>query len=157
MPDFAMVGTNTDSSITGLTRNTYDLGVISSASSGGSGSAASASYAAFALGTDTQGSIQNPTSVQSLFGLRPTQALIRTDGILPLATTQDCAGPMTRTARDLAIVMEVLDQGKTLKRPKVPYTSYLKSNGLLGVRIGFLNSTLAPVFGLEADPEVRAD
>eukprot|EP01094_Clydonella_sp_ATCC50884_P005431 TRINITY_DN1436_c0_g1_i1.p1 TRINITY_DN1436_c0_g1~~TRINITY_DN1436_c0_g1_i1.p1 ORF type:complete len:416 (-),score=96.84 TRINITY_DN1436_c0_g1_i1:252-1499(-) len=156
MPDFAMLGTNTDSSITGQTKNTYDLTVTPSASSGGSGSAAAGSFAAFALGTDTQGSIQNPSSVQSLFGLRPTQNLLSLSGVLPLSSHQDAPGPMCRSAKDLAYVMEVIDAGNTIKRPAVPYRSYLRKGGLLGVRVGFLNSTLKPQMGSAANPEVVA-
>jgi amidase len=73
----------------------------------GTGTAIAASFAVIGIGSDTNGSIQNPAAVQSLAGLRPSLGLVSSVGVFPLLDWQDVAGPMTRTVKDLAYAMEV--------------------------------------------------
>jgi amidase len=90
----------------GQTKNVYDLTKGPGGSSAGTGAAISASLATVGIGTDTGGSIRVPSSVQGLVGLRPSLRLVSQDGIIPLAPTQDTAGPMCRQAIDCAILMD---------------------------------------------------
>lgn len=92
----------------GQAKNVYDLTLGPGGSSAGTGTAISASLALVGIGTDTGGSIRVPASVQGLVGLRPSLRLISQDGIIPLAPTQDTAGPMCRKAIDCAVLMDSL-------------------------------------------------
>ncbi|MGE8542346.1 MAG: amidase [Acinetobacter sp.] len=92
----------------GQTKNVYDLSKGPGGSSAGTGAAINASLALIGIGTDTGGSIRIPSAVQGLVGLRPSLRLVSQDGIIPLAPTQDTAGPMCRKAIDCAILMNSL-------------------------------------------------
>ena len=92
----------------GQTKNVYDLTKGPGGSSAGTGAAINASLAVVGIGTDTGGSIRVPSSVQGLVGLRPSLRLVSLDGIIPLAPTQDTAGPMCRKVVDCAILMNSL-------------------------------------------------
>jgi amidase len=94
------------SSIGGQTRNPYDPDRLPGGSSGGSGAAVAASFCAIAWGSDTCGSIRIPAAVQNLYGLRPTHGYSSTRGVVPLSHSQDVAGPLARTVRDLAIALD---------------------------------------------------
>lgn len=94
------------SSVGDQAKNVYDLTKGPGGSSSGTGTAISASLATVGIGTDTGGSIRVPSSVQGLVGLRPSLRLVSQDGIIPLAPTQDTAGPMCRQAVDCAILMD---------------------------------------------------
>ena len=138
------------SSLGGQVRNPYapDLDdksvpiVSPGGSSSGSAVAVAAGLAAAAIGTETSGSLLNPASQNGVVTVKPTVGLISRAGILPIAHSQDTAGPMTRTVRDAAILLNVLaakDSGDAataeLQRP-ADYTSYLDADGLKGARIG---------------------
>jgi len=86
----------------GLTRNPYALDRNTSGSSSGSGAAIAASLAAIAIGTETDGSITSPANANGLVGIKPTLGLVSRAGIIPIAHSQDTAGPMTRTVADAA-------------------------------------------------------
>jgi amidase len=128
----------------GQTRNPYALDRTPSGSSSGSGSAAAASYCAVAIGTETDGSVTSPSAAAGLVGIKPTVGLIGRSGIIPIAHSQDTAGPMTRTVRDAAILLSALtgidprdaatkaSAGHSL----IDYTTALDKNGLRGARIG---------------------
>ena len=90
----------------GLTRNPYALDRNTSGSSSGSAAAIAAGLAAAALGTETDGSIVSPSSINGLVGIKPTVGLVSRDGIIPISPTQDTAGPMTRTVADAALLLE---------------------------------------------------
>ena len=92
----------------GLTKNPYALNRNCSGSSSGSGAAVAANLCAVAVGTETDGSILSPSSVHALVGIKPTVGLISRTGIIPISHTQDTAGPMARTVRDAAILLNVL-------------------------------------------------
>ncbi len=111
-------------------------------SSAGSAVAVAAGFAAAAIGTETSGSLLSPAGQNGLVTVKPTVGLISRAGIVPIAASQDTAGPMTRTVRDAAILLNVLAGPDPLdpatKRPgKQPdYTASLDINGLNGARIG---------------------
>ena len=96
------------STLGGQAKNVYDLSKGPGGSSSGTGTAISASFAMVGIGTDTGGSIRVPSSVQGLVGLRPSLRLVSQDGIIPLAPTQDTAGPMCRQAIDCAKLMDAM-------------------------------------------------
>jgi amidase len=112
-------------------------------SSAGSGAAVAANLAAGAIGTETSGSILNPSCQNSLVGIKPTVGLISRRGIIPLAHTQDTAGPMARTVRDAAIILNALtgrDEEDPITRTNPlavkDFTEHLRKDGLKGKRIG---------------------
>lgn len=99
-------GITTISSQGGQTKNPYDLTRNPGGSSGGTGAAVAASFAAAGLGTDTCGSVRNPSAQNNLVGLRGTMGLSSRDGILPLSASQDIGGPLARSVTDLAIMLD---------------------------------------------------
>jgi amidase len=123
----------------GFTRNPYDLGRDPCGSSSGSAVAVAANLCAFAVGTETDGSIVCPAAHNAVVGLKPTVGLVAQDGIIPIAHSQDTAGPMTRTVTDAAVVLNVLRSpfgavaGRRLPRD---YRRYLRHGALRGARIG---------------------
>jgi len=98
----------------GQTHNPYALDRNPSGSSSGSGAAVSANLCVFAIGTETNGSIVSPASACGIVGLKPTVGLVSRDGIIPIAASQDTAGPMTRTVRDAALVLAAVAVAVTL-------------------------------------------
>ncbi len=128
----------------GQTRCPYILDRNPSGSSAGSGSAASANLCAIAIGTETDGSIVSPSSVNGLVGIKPTVGLWSRSGIIPISKTQDTAGPMARTVKDAAILLGALtgedpqDGATAASKGKIQpdYTRFLDANGLQGKRIG---------------------
>lgn len=128
----------------GLTKNPYALDRNTSGSSSGSGAAVSANLCAAAIGTETDGSIISPSSVNGLVGIKPTVGLVSRSGIIPISPTQDTAGPMTRTVRDAALLLGALAGPDPLDKEtsaspgmaKADYTVFLDKEGLKGVRIG---------------------
>jgi amidase len=128
----------------GLTRNPYALDRNTSGSSSGSGAAAAANLCVLAVGTETDGSIISPSSINGLVGIKPTVGLVSRSGIIPISHTQDTAGPMGRTVRDVAILLSVLagldpDDKMTVESKNKSYddyTRFLDPKGLKGARIG---------------------
>ena len=128
----------------GQTRNPYALDRNPCGSSSGSGAAVAANLCAVAVGTETDGSIVCPSSANSIVGLKPTLGLVSRAGIIPIAHSQDTAGPMTRTVTDAAILLSVLAgfdardaiTGEGRRRAQKDYTQFLKTDGLKGARIG---------------------
>lgn len=140
----------------GQTRCPYLLDRNPSGSSSGSGVAAAASLCAVSIGTETNGSIVSPSSVNGLVGIKPTVGLWSRSGIIPISATQDTAGPMARTVQDAAILLGALtgvdpedavtkeSEGKAQQ----DYTKFLNSNGLKGKRIGIEKSHFETLPGL---------
>ncbi|MBV8667431.1 MAG: amidase [Burkholderiaceae bacterium] len=127
----------------GLTLNPYALDRNTSGSSSGSGAAIAANLAAVAVGTETDGSIVSPASICGLVGIKPTLGVVSRNGIIPIAHSQDTAGPMARTVTDAALLLNALagidtrDAITAESAGKVPdYTKFLDANGLKGARIG---------------------
>jgi len=140
----------------GQTKCPYILDRNPSGSSAGSGSAASANLCAIAIGTETDGSIVSPSSVNGLVGIKPTVGLWSRTGIIPISKTQDTAGPMTRTVKDAAILLGALagqdpaDSYTAASSGKITadYTKFLDVNGLQGKRIGIEKD------GLKVSPQM---
>jgi amidase len=128
----------------GLTRNPYALDRNPCGSSSGSGVAVAANLCPVAVGTETDGSVVSPASACGIVGIKPTVGLVSRTGIIPIAHSQDTAGPMTRTVRDAAILLGVLagadaeDAATAESRVKASpdYTAFLDPKGLAGARIG---------------------
>ena len=128
----------------GQARNPYALDRTPSGSSSGSAGAVAANYCAVAVGTETDGSITSPAAACSIVGLKPTIGLVSRSGIIPIAHTQDTAGPMARTVTDAAILLGVLAgadprdvaTGRAPRSTPTDYTRFLDANGLRGARIG---------------------
>ena len=128
----------------GQCRNPYALDRNPCGSSAGSGVAASSSLAALTIGTETNGSIICPSSINGIVGIKPTVGLWSRSGIIPISHSQDTAGPMCRTVRDAAILLGALtgtdsrdvatsaSQGNSY----TDYTQFLNSAGLQGARVG---------------------
>src|SRR6516165_457735 len=160
MHEFAY-GITTLGSLFGQTRNPCALDRNPGGSSGGTGAAIAANFAAAGMGSDTCGSIRIPASHNSLVGLRGTQGLASRSGIIPLSSTQDIAGPITRTVTDLAIMLDATvgydptDAQTAASVGNIPqsYTDYLQLTGLHGARIGLLSALLGSD---PADTEVAA-
>jgi amidase len=127
----------------GQTKNPYALDRNPCGSSSGSGAAVAANLCAGAIGTETDGSIVCPSSANSLVGIKPTLGLVSRSGIIPIAHSQDTAGPMTRTVADAAMILTALtgeDPRDPLTREgrgkAVDYTKFLDRDGLRGMRLG---------------------
>src|SRR5436190_7863555 len=128
----------------GQTKNPYALDRNTSGSSSGSGAAAAANLCAIAVGTETDGSIVSPSSVNGLVGIKPTVGLVSRSGIIPISHSQDTAGPMGRTVRDVAILlgaMTGIDETDAITmqsngKAHADYTKFLDINALKGKRIG---------------------
>ena len=126
------------------TRNPYVLDRTTSGSSSGSGAAVAANLCAVAIGTETDGSVVSPSSINGLVGLKPTVGLLSRSGIIPISSTQDTAGPMARTVRDAAILLGALAGPDPADPAKLPipgtsptdYTTFLKADALTGQRLG---------------------
>jgi len=134
------------SALTGATRNPYDPGHVPGGSSGGTAVAVAASFAAAGMGSDTCGSIRIPAACQSLVGLRVTPGLASRSGITPLSPSQDVGGPLARTVRDLAIMLDATvgpdpdDPATLAAADHIPpsYLAQLEPDALGGARIGVL-------------------
>jgi amidase len=128
----------------GQTRNPYALDRNPCGSSSGSGVAPAASLCAAAIGTETDGSVVCPSSANSLVGIKPTVGLVSRTGIIPIAHSQDTAGPMARSVSDAVILLgaltgrDALDSATAASRGKAltDYTTFLDKNGLKGMRLG---------------------
>ena len=127
----------------GQVRTPYALDRNPCGSSSGTAAAIAANFATIGVGTETDGSIVCPSSATSLVGIKPTIGLVSRSGIIPIAHSQDTAGPMARTVTDAAILLNVLsgvdlrDQATTARgRTTADYRGSLDPNGLRGARIG---------------------
>ena len=128
----------------GQTKNPYVLDRNPCGSSSGTGAAIAANFAAVGVGTETDGSVVCPSNANSLVGIKPTLGMVSRAGIIPIAHSQDTAGPMCRTVTDAAILLAALtgidprdpitklSAGKAIK----DYSKVLDPNGLRGARIG---------------------
>ncbi len=152
----------------GQTRNPYALDRNPSGSSSGSGVAVAANLCAVAVGTETDGSIVSPSSLNGIVGIKPTVGLVGRSGIIPISHTQDTAGPMARTVADAAILLGALagtdpdDPTTQHSHFQSDYTRFLDPNGLRGARIGVVrklagfNIHVDQLFGNAVDVIKRA-
>ena len=134
----------------GQTKNPYALDRSPSGSSSGSGAAAAASLCAVAIGTETDGSIVAPSNNNSLVGIKPTLGLLSRTGIVPIAHSQDTAGPMARTVADAVTVLGAMvgsdptdpPTNESTRKGLRDYSKFLDRNGLKGARIGVVRNKL---------------
>jgi amidase len=128
----------------GQTNNPYALDRNPSGSSSGSAVAVAANLCSLAIGTETDGSIISPASLCGIVGIKPTVGLVSRSGIIPIAHSQDTAGPMARTVRDAAVLLGAMagfdpaDRSTKSGQAKAcaDYTQFLDPHGLQGARIG---------------------
>jgi amidase len=134
----------------GQTKNPYMLDRSPCGSSSGSGTAVAANLCAIAIGTETDGSINCPASINGIAGIKPTVGLWSRSGIIPISHTQDTAGPMARTLRDAVILLgpltakdpaDISTMGESRKGLS-DYVQFLKADGLQGKKIGVEKSFL---------------
>lgn len=145
LPDFAAAYFGY-SSMTGQTKNPYDLDRDPGGSSAGTGSSVAANLGMVGVGEDTGGSIRVPSANCNLFGIRVTTGLVSRTGLSPIVPRQDTAGPMARTVTDMAYLLDALVgydpdddwSGATAQTAVDSYTDYLNQDGLEGKRIGVL-------------------
>jgi amidase len=136
----------------GFCRNAYDPTRNPSGSSSGTGTGLAANFGAVGIGEDTAGSIRGPAAHNNLVGLRPTVPLVSRFGMMPAAPSRDTLGPMARTVRDLALVLDVIagfdanDPPTAASAGQIPatFTSSLDIEGLHGARLGVIRHPLAP-------------
>jgi aspartyl-tRNA(Asn)/glutamyl-tRNA(Gln) amidotransferase subunit A len=154
MDEFAM-GSSNESSYFGPVRNPWDRRRVPGGSSGGSAAAVAARMAPAATGTDTGGSVRQPAAFSGVCGLRPTYGLVSRYGLVAFASSLDQAGPMARTAQDLALLLNVMAgfdarDSTSAERPKEDYGRDLGMK-IEGLRVG----VPAEYFGEGIEPAVR--
>lgn len=153
-------GITTISSLSGQTRNPYDIRRVPGGSSGGTGAAVAASFGAIGLGSDTCGSIRIPSAFNNLFGLRPTKGLSSIHGVIPLSHTQDVAGPLARSLDDLAILLDTVvgydpnDAATEVMQSNThpQFRQNLTSVTVSGLRLGKLTSAFEVSSSAVSDP-----
>ncbi len=140
-------GGSTENSDFFTTKNPHDKTRVPGGSSGGSAAAVVLEMAAFALGTDTGGSIRQPASFSGCVGYKPTYGLVSRSGVVAMASSTDVIGPMTRTVADTALVLDVMAgrdalDGTTIERDEAGYSD-VESLSLKGVKIGVIKEYMA--------------
>lgn len=155
MDEFAM-GSSTEHSWYGPSRNPWDTRLVPGGSSGGSACVVAAGIVPAATGTDTGGSIRQPASLCGITGLKPTYGLVSRYGMVAFASSLDQGGPMARSALDVAHLLTAMSgfdarDSTSVQRPPRDYAANLPGN-IKGVRIGLP----AEYFQQDLDPEIRA-
>lgn len=137
MHEFAWGGT-TDNPHYGATKNAWGVGRSPAGSSGGAGSALASRMVMGAIGTDTGGSIRNPSSVSGVSGIRPTLGRVSTSGVFPLAWTLDAVGPMAPSSQDCAILLGLISDPSMANHSADQYASEI-DRPLTGLRVGWID------------------
>jgi aspartyl-tRNA(Asn)/glutamyl-tRNA(Gln) amidotransferase subunit A len=155
MDEFAM-GSSTENSGVKLTRNPWDPSRVPGGSSGGSAAAVAANEAFGALGTETGGSIRQPAALSGVVGLKPTYGRVSRFGVVAFASSLDQVGPLTKTVRDSALIMNAIaghdpQETTSLNEPVPDYTALL-GRDLRGVRLGLAKEYM--IGG--TDPQVKS-
>lgn len=154
MDEFAM-GSSTENSIYGPTRNPVDTSKVPGGSSGGSAAAVAADFCTASLGSDTGGSIRQPASYCGVVGLKPTYGRVSRYGLIAYASSFDCIGPLTHSVKDAAILLETLagydKNDNTTSSRAVPDYQHFVDNPEANIRIGVPEE----YFGGGLDDEIR--
>jgi aspartyl-tRNA(Asn)/glutamyl-tRNA(Gln) amidotransferase subunit A len=159
MDEFAM-GSSTENSSWGVTRNPWDLERIPGGSSGGSAAAVAGDAAIAALGSDTGGSIRQPAALSGCVGLKTTYGRVSRYGLVAFASSLDQIGPFTKTAADCALMLRVIaghdaNDSTSVQRPVPDYISSL-GKGIKGLRVGLPKEYFMPGMDREVEAAVRA-
>jgi aspartyl-tRNA(Asn)/glutamyl-tRNA(Gln) amidotransferase subunit A len=158
MDEFAM-GSSTENSAFGPTRNPHDLERVSGGSSGGSAAAVAAYECLASLGTDTGGSIREPASFCGVVGIKPTYSRVSRYGVIAYASSLDQVGPFTRTVRDASIMMRSLagvdNRDSTCSARPVPDYEKALTGDMKGLRIGVPNEYFVEGMAPEVEKSVR--
>ena len=149
MSEFAYSASDSKSTLGGMVHNAYDMSKSSAGSSGGTAVAVTCNFAAAGLGTDTGGSIRNPSSFSNLYGIRPSKGITSISGVVPLLASRDTTGPIARTAEDMALILETMAGTDPKDDFTVEadadalvgdgYMDSLSKDSLKGMRIGYLD------------------
>ena len=137
------------SAVGGLVKNPYALDRTACGSSSGSGAATAASFAAAAVGTETDGSVVCPSSINGLVGLKPSIGLVSRTHVVPISHSQDTPGPMAKTVRDAAILFSAMSaadpaDAATSGAVKKDYAAGLSASALSGLRVAVLRPDMTP-------------
>ncbi|MEW6990111.1 amidase [Colwelliaceae bacterium 6441] len=142
------------SGLHGQTRNPYDVTASPCGSSSGSGVATAANLATISVGTETDGSVTCPSAINGIVGIKPTLGTVSRDGIIPIAHSQDTAGPMARNVTDAVILLTAMvaadNNDPNVEHSNVNFLSHLKASGLKGKRIGIARNLMGYHKALDA-------
>jgi aspartyl-tRNA(Asn)/glutamyl-tRNA(Gln) amidotransferase subunit A len=159
LDEFAM-GSSTENSAFGPTKNPHDLTRVPGGSSGGSAAAVAAGFAPLSLGSDTGGSIRQPASLCGVVGVKPTYGLVSRYGLIAFASSLDQIGPFATTVADAALLLEVIGGHDPMDSTSIPQPppSYLDvlGRGVEGLRIGVLRE-LVDAEGISPDVRRRTE
>ncbi len=159
LDEFAM-GSSTENSAFGPTRNPHDLSRVPGGSSGGSAAAVAAGFAPVALGSDTGGSIRQPAALCGVVGVKPTYGTVSRLGLVAFGSSLDQIGPFATTVADAALVLEVIgghDPGDSTSLPQpFPSVSDHLDDGVDGLRVGIITEMMGEGISPDVAARVRA-
>ncbi len=158
MDEFAM-GSSTENSAYGVTHNALDFERVPGGSSGGSASAVALGLAPLALGTDTGGSIRQPSAYNGIVGIKPTYGRVSRYGVVAFSSSIEQVGPMTKTAEDNAYALEVLagksDKDETSVDVEIDFLSDIEKP-IAGIRIGLVSEVEDLLKGMESEKAYKS-
>ena len=159
LDEFAM-GSSTENSAFGPTRNPHDVTRVPGGSSGGSAAAVAAGFAPLALGSDTGGSIRQPASLCGVVGVKPTYGTVSRLGLVAFGSSLDQVGPFSTTVADSALTLEVMgghDAGDSTSLPQqFPQVSEHLDDGVAGLRVGIVAEMMGEGIAADVAARVRA-
>ncbi|CAB4739625.1 unannotated protein [freshwater metagenome] len=159
MDEFAM-GSSTENSAFGPTRNPHDLGRVPGGSSGGSAAAVAAGFAPISLGSDTGGSIRQPAALCGVVGVKPTYGTVSRLGLVAFGSSLDQVGPFANSVAEAALVCEVIgghDPADSTSIPQAfPAVSEHLSDGVAGMRIGLITEMMGEGIAPDVALRIRA-